>query len=111
MRRGSRASGAGISNDSYRSDPEAFQFSQRFAQSDLANREGGEASLRFQTPLSRLYAEGVASKAFREAPVDLFLTMFLASGAAMLQEALAGRYWTEAELRDAAEIAVGAWLA
>ncbi len=95
--------------EAYRADPEAFLFSQRFSQSELAKREGGEASQRFKAPLARLHAEAVSQGALRPASADLFITMFLAGISAMLREELAGATWTEADLAAAARSAADAW--
>lgn len=95
--------------ESYRADMDAFQFSQRFVQSELAKREGGEASQRFKALLTRLYEEGVAAKALKDVSPDLFVAMFLPTATSMLKEALAGREWSEAELDAAARAAVDAW--
>jgi AcrR family transcriptional regulator len=96
--------------DAYLADPDAFLFAQRFGQSELARREGGEATQRFKETLTRLFAEGVATGVLREAPHDLFALMFLSSATTLLRETVDGRRWTEAELQVAADAAVTAWL-
>lgn len=95
--------------ESFRADPDAFLFSQRFSQSELAKREGGEASQRFKASLERLHAEGLARGLFKDMPVEMLITLFLSSCTGLLKDELEGRRWSEAELAAAAEAAVDTW--
>src|SRR5262245_12265744 len=62
----------------YRADRDAFAFGQRFAESALADREGGESMRAIGRMVSDLRKAGVASGDFKNLPTDLLANLFLA---------------------------------
>jgi AcrR family transcriptional regulator len=94
----------------YRSDRDAFTYGQRFAESALAEREGGDAARAIGKLIADLRHAGIASGDFRNLPVDLLANIFLASISYLLKSEIKGRKWTDAELDHAASAAVAGWL-
>jgi AcrR family transcriptional regulator len=93
----------------YRSDADAFVFGQRFAESELSSREGGQAHEQILGAVTRLRDAGVALGLFKDLPADLLSNLFFAPVGQMLKSELKGRRWTEAELDATAEAVLDAW--
>jgi AcrR family transcriptional regulator len=93
----------------YRADPDAFAFGQRFAESALAEREGGEAARAIGRMVADLRRAGVASGDFKKLPVDLLANLFLAPISYLLKSELSGRRWTDSELEAAAAAVLAGW--
>lgn len=93
----------------YRADRDAFAFGQRFAESALAAREGGESMRAIARMVSDLRKPGVASGDFKNLPTDLLATLFLAPITYMLKAEIKGRKWTDAELEAAASAVLAGW--
>lgn len=93
----------------YRSDPDAFMFGQRFAESALSKREGGAAHEAIAAAVGRLRQAGIAKGVFKDLPGDLLSNLFFAPVGYMLKSELNGRHWTESELDAAAEAVLDAW--
>ena len=93
----------------YRSNRDAFAFGQRFAESALAEREGGEAHRAIGRLVSDLRRTGVASGDFKNLPVDLLGNLFLAPISYLLKSEIKGRKWTDAELDAAATAVLAGW--
>jgi len=94
----------------YRADRDAFTYGQRFAESALAEREGGEAARSIGKLIADLRRAGIASGDFRNLPVDLLANIFLASISYLLKSEIKGRKWTDTELDHAANAAIAGWL-
>ena len=97
--------------NAYRSDPEAFTFGQRFAESALSVREGGAAHERIQAALTRLRDVGVAAGVFKNLPTDILINLFFGPVGHMVKSEINGRAWTDAELDMAAGAVADAWRA
>jgi AcrR family transcriptional regulator len=95
--------------EAYRNDREAFLFAQRFMESPLAEREGGEASQAVADMVGQLYRDGVASGDFKSLAVDLLVNLFLAPISYLLKQEIKGRRWTDAELDAASEAVLAGW--
>jgi len=95
--------------DAYRVDRDAFMFGQRFAESELAKREGGEAAERFRSALEAIHAAGLARGRFKPAPIELLASLFWAPIGHMLKQEIAGRQWTDQELDLAARSIAASW--
>src|SRR5262245_18946491 len=93
----------------YRSNKDAFAFGQRFAESALAEREGGEALRATGRMVADLRRAGVASGDFKNLPVDLLGNLFLAPISYLLKSEIKGRKWTDAELDAAAAAVLAGW--
>jgi AcrR family transcriptional regulator len=93
----------------YRSDRHAFAFGNRFAESALAEREGGEAIRGIGRMIADLRRAGIASGDFRNLPVDLLANLFLAPINYLMKSELKGRRWTDAELDAAATAVLAGW--
>jgi AcrR family transcriptional regulator len=93
----------------YRANRDAFAFGQRFAESALAEREGGEAHRAIGRMVSDLRRTGIASGDFKNLPVDLLANLFLAPISYLLKSEIKGRKWTEAELDAAATAVLAGW--
>jgi TetR/AcrR family transcriptional regulator, repressor of fatR-cypB operon len=93
----------------YRSNRDAFAFGQRFTESALAEREGGEAARAIGKMVSDLRKAGIASGDFKNLPVDLLANLFLAPINYLLKAEIKGRKWTEAELDVAASSVLAGW--
>jgi AcrR family transcriptional regulator len=93
----------------YRSDRDAFAFGQRFAESALADREGGESMRAIGRMVSDLRKAGVASGDFKNLPTDLLGNLFLAPINYLLKAEIKGRKWTDAELDAAASAVLAGW--
>ncbi|MDZ4760321.1 MAG: TetR/AcrR family transcriptional regulator [Alphaproteobacteria bacterium] len=93
----------------YRADPDAFAFGQRFSESPLAEREGGESARAIGRLVADLRRAGIASGDFKNLPVDLLANLFLAPIAYLLKSELKGRRWTDAELDHAAGAVLAGW--
>ncbi|HEV7694487.1 MAG TPA: TetR/AcrR family transcriptional regulator [Hyphomonadaceae bacterium] len=93
----------------YRSDRDAFAFGQRFAESALADREGGESLRAIGRMVSDLRKAGLASGDFKNLPTDLLGNLFLAPINYLLKAEIKGRKWTEAELDAAASAVLAGW--
>jgi len=94
---------------SYRANRDAFGFGQRFAESALAEREGGEAHRAIGRMVSDLRRAGIASGDFKNLPVDLLGNLFLAPINYLLKSEIKGRKWTDAELDAAATAVLAGW--
>lgn len=95
--------------EAYRSDVEAFVFGQRFAESELSAREGGQAHERILGAVARLRDAGVAQGLFKDLPADLLSNLFFGPVGQMLKSEIKGRRWSEAELEATAEAVLDAW--
>ncbi len=93
----------------YRTDRDAFAFGQRFAESALAEREGGEAARAIGKIVVDLRRAGIASGDFKNLPVDLLGNLFLAPVSYLLKSEIKGRKWTDAELDAAATAVLAGW--
>ena len=62
----------------YRANKDAFAFGQRFAESALAEREGGEAGRAVARMVVDLRKAGIASGDFKNLPPDLLGSLFMA---------------------------------
>lgn len=96
--------------DAYRADRDAFQFGQRFMESTLAEREGGQAMRAISEMVAGLHAAGLASGDFKNLPVDLLTNLFLAPISYLLKFEIKGRQWTDEELDAAAEAVLAGWM-
>jgi AcrR family transcriptional regulator len=95
--------------NAYRADKDAVVFGHRFAESVLAEREGGEANRAIGKMIADLRRDGVASGDFKKLPVDLLANLFLAPITYLLKAERQGRKWTESELDAAAEAVLAGW--
>ncbi len=93
----------------YRANRDAFAFGQRFAESALAEREGGEAHKAIVRMVSDLRRAGIASGDFKNLPTDLLGNLFLAPLTYLLKSEIKGRKWTDAELDAAAAAVLAGW--
>ena len=93
----------------YRADRDAFAFGHRFAESALAEREGGEAIRGIGRAIADLRKAGIASGDFKNLPVDLLGNLFLAPISYLMRSELKGRKWTDAELEAAAVSVLAGW--
>ncbi len=93
----------------YRGDRDAFAFGQRFGESALADREGGEAHRAIFKIVTDLRRTGVAAGVFKNLPVDLLANFFFAPLTYMVKSEIKGRKWTDAELDAAAQAVLDAW--
>jgi AcrR family transcriptional regulator len=94
----------------YRADRDAFVFGQRFSESALADREGGEAHRAVSKIVADMRRAGVASGDFKNLPVELLATSFFFGPLTyMVKSEIKGRRWTEAELDAAADSILAAW--
>ena len=93
----------------YRADRDAFLFGQRFMESALAEREGGEAARAIAGMAADLHQAGIASGDFKPLPTDLLTNLFLAPISYLLKVEIKGRRWTEPELDAAAEAVLAGW--
>jgi AcrR family transcriptional regulator len=93
----------------YRANKDAFAFGQRFAESALAEREGGEAGRAVARMVGDLRKAGIASGDFKNLPPDLLGSLFMAPITYLLKAELRGRKWTDAELEAAAESVLAGW--
>ena len=93
----------------YRTNRDAFAFGQRFAESSLAEREGGEAHRAIGRMVSDLRRIGIASGDFKNLPADLLGNLFLAPISYLLKSEIKGRKWTDAELDAAATAVLAGW--
>jgi TetR/AcrR family transcriptional regulator, repressor of fatR-cypB operon len=93
----------------YRADRDAFAFGQRFAESALAEREGGEAARAIGRMVTDLRRAGIATGDFKNLPVDLLANLFLAPISYLLKSEIKGRKWTDAELDAAASAVLAGW--
>jgi AcrR family transcriptional regulator len=93
----------------YRADRDAFAFGLRFAESALAEREGGEAAKAIGRLVVDLRRAGIASGDFKNLPADLLGNLFLAPISYLLKTEIKGRKWTEAELDAAAAAVLAGW--
>ena len=93
----------------YRANKDAFAFGQRFAESALAEREGGEAGRAVARMVGDLRKAGIASGDFKNLPPDLLGSLFMAPITYLLKAEMKGRKWTDAELDAAAESVLAGW--
>jgi AcrR family transcriptional regulator len=93
----------------YRANRNAFAFGQRFAESALAEREGGEAARDIGRLVVDLRRAGIASGDFKNLPADLLANLFLAPISYLLKSEIKGRKWTDAELEAAATAVLAGW--
>jgi AcrR family transcriptional regulator len=93
----------------YRNDRDAFLFAQRFMESALAEREGGEGAQAVAEMVTTLYKDGVASGDFKVAPADLLVSLFLAPISYLLKQEIKGRHWSDEELNAASEAVLAGW--
>ena len=75
----------------YRANKDAFAFGQRFSESALAEREGGEAGRAVARMVSDLRKAGIASGDFKNLPPDLLWSLFMAPITYLLKAELKGR--------------------
>lgn len=97
--------------EAYRADPDAFTFASRFTESALAEREGGQAAAAIMEMIKSIRRDGVAEGAVKDLHPDVMRSLFYAPLTAMLKMETAGRAWSDAELRDAAEAVWDSWSA
>lgn len=95
--------------DAYRIDADGFTFGGRFAESPLADKEGGQALEPATTALRQLHEQGMAAGLFKDLPLDLMRNLFLGPLGYMLKGEMKGRTWTDAELDAAAGAVLDAW--
>jgi len=93
----------------YRSNKDAFAFGQRFAESALAEREGGEAGRAVARMLGDVLKAGIASGDFKNLPPDLLGSLFMAPITYLLKAEIKGRKWTDAELDATADSVLAGW--
>jgi AcrR family transcriptional regulator len=93
----------------YRANRDAFAFGQRFAESALAEREGGEAARSIGRLVVDLRRAGIAAGDFKNLPADLLANLFLAPISYLLKSEIKGRKWTDAELDAAATAVLAGW--
>ena len=93
----------------YRANKDAFAFGQRFAESALAEREGGEAGRAVTRMVTDLRKAGIASGDFKNLPPDLLGSLFMAPISYLLKAEMKGRKWTDAELDAAADSVLAGW--
>lgn len=93
----------------YRANKDAFAFGQRFSESALAEREGGEAGRAVGRMVGDLRKAGIASGDFKNLPPDLLGSLFMAPIAYLLKAEIKGRKWTDAELDAAADSVLAGW--
>lgn len=93
----------------YRADKDAFAFGNRFAESALQEREGGEAVRAIGRMVSDLRRAGIATGDFKNLPLDLLANLFLAPISYLLKSEIKGRKWTDAELDAAASAVLAGW--
>jgi AcrR family transcriptional regulator len=93
----------------YRTDLNAFRFGERFKESPLAEREGGEVSRTIVAMFSELRAEGVASGEFKELPAELLIALCVAPIYFLLRTEINLRPWTQRELEAAAGAVLDSW--
>ena len=93
----------------YRANKDAFAFGQRFAESALAEREGGEAGRAVARMVGDLRKAGIASGDFKNLPPDLLGGLFMAPISYLLKAEMKGRKWTEVELDAAADSVLAGW--
>ena len=94
----------------YRANKDAFGFGQRFSESALAEREGGEAGRAVGRMVGDLRKAGIASGDFKNLPPDLLGSLFMAPITYLLKAEIKGRKWTDAELEAAADSVLAGWL-
>lgn len=97
--------------DAYRADPESFIFANRFAESSLAEREGGKATAAMTDLIAQVRAKAVAEGLVRDLHPDLMRAFFYAPLMSMLKSDAKGRRWTDEELDAAAEAVWASWRA
>lgn len=93
----------------YRANKDAFAFGHRFAESALAEREGGEAGRAVSRMVNDLRKAGIASGDFKNLPPDLLGGLFMAPITYLLKAEFKGRKWTETELDAAADSVLAGW--
>ena len=93
----------------YRADRDAFAFGNRFMESALAEREGGEAARSIGKIVVDLRRAGIASGDFKNLPADLLGNLFLAPISYLLKTEIKGRKWSDAELDAAATAVLAGW--
>jgi AcrR family transcriptional regulator len=93
----------------YRSNLDAFRFGERFKESPLAEREGGEVSRTIVAMFSELLAEGVASGEFKDLPAELLIALCVAPIYFLLRTETSGRRWHDDELEAAADAILDGW--
>jgi AcrR family transcriptional regulator len=93
----------------YRADRDAFAFGNRFMESALAEREGGEAARAIGKIVVDLRRAGIASGDFKNLPADLLGNLFLAPISYLLKTEIKGRKWSDAELDAAATAVLAGW--
>jgi AcrR family transcriptional regulator len=93
----------------YRADPDALLFGQKFAETPLMEREGGQGHKEMARVLTRLRDDGVAAGAFKDMAADLLISLFYAPIVALLRAENSGRHWDEDEIVSACEAAYDSW--
>jgi AcrR family transcriptional regulator len=93
----------------YRADPDAFRFAERFKESPLMEREGGEVTRQIVAMFSELLAEGVARGEFKHLPVEMLIALCVAPIYFLLRTEIDLRPWTDAELDAAADAILDSW--
>ena len=95
--------------EAYRNDRDAFLFAQRFMESALTEREGGEASQAITRMVTDLLRDGIKSGDFKDISPDLLTNLFLAPISYLLKHEIKGRRWTDDELDAASEAVLAGW--
>ncbi|NJM35696.1 MAG: TetR/AcrR family transcriptional regulator [Rhodomicrobium sp.] len=95
--------------DAYRQDIEAFLFAQRFMESALAEREGGEAGKAIAAMVADLRQAGIETGDFKPLAADLLGDLFLAPISYLLKHEIRGRRWSDEELDAASEAVLAGW--
>ena len=93
----------------YRANKDAFAVGQRYAESALAEREGGEAGRAVARMVGDLRKAGIASGDFKNLPPDLLGGLFRAPISYLLKAEMKGRKWTDVELDAAADSVLAGW--
>jgi len=93
----------------YRADPDALLFGQKFAETPLMEKEGGQGHKEMARVLTKLRDDGVAAGVFKNMAADLLTSLFYAPIVALLRAENSGRHWDEYEIVSACEAAYDSW--
>lgn len=93
----------------YRADPDALLFGQKFAETPLMAKEGGQGHKEMAQVLTRLCDDGIAAGSFKTIAPDLLISLFYAPIIALLRAEISGRHWDENEIESACEAAFDSW--
>jgi AcrR family transcriptional regulator len=93
----------------YRTDPDALLFGQKFAETGLMEKEGGQGHKEMALVLTQLRNDGVAANIIKDIAPDLLISLFYAPVIALLRAERSGRPWDEGEINSACEAAYDSW--